>query len=42
MIRRPDPDSVRWTIAAAISPELVALVLSIVALLAALLVLQGP
>lgn len=42
MIRRPDPDSVRWTIAASTSPELVALVLSIVVLLAALLILQAP
>ena len=42
MIRRPDPDAVRWAIAASISPELVALVLSFVVLLAALLVLRAP
>ena len=41
MIRRPDPDAVRWTIAAFASPELVALVLSIVVCLAVLLVLQA-
>jgi Tfp pilus assembly protein PilX len=41
-MRRPDPDSVRWAIAASTSPELVALVLSIVVLLVVtLLVLQA-
>jgi hypothetical protein len=40
MIRRPDPNSVRWAIAAATSPELVALVLSIVVLLGAVLILE--
>jgi hypothetical protein len=41
MNRRPDPDSVRWTIAASVSPELVALVLSVIVLLAAYLVLRA-
>ena len=40
MIRRPDPNSVRWALAAAASPELVALVLSIVVLLGAVLILE--
>jgi hypothetical protein len=40
MIRRPDPDSIRWTIAAVTSPELVALVLSIIVLLAAAVLLE--
>ena len=41
MIRRPDPDSVRWQLAAATSPELIALVLSIVVILVAVVVLQA-
>jgi hypothetical protein len=41
VIRRPDPDAFRWRIAASTSPELVALVLSIVVFLAVLLVLQA-
>lgn len=39
MNRRPDPDSVRWAIAATIGPEPVALILSIVTLLGVLLLL---
>jgi hypothetical protein len=41
MIRRPDRQSVRWKIVAITSPELVALILSIVVLLAAVLFLQA-
>jgi hypothetical protein len=41
MIRRPDPNAVRWAIATATSPELVALVLSIVVLLGAVLILEN-
>ncbi len=41
MIRRPDTDSVRWTIAASVSPELVTLVLSVIVLLAAVLILRA-
>ena len=40
MIRRPDPNSVRWAIAASTSPELVALVLSVIVLLGALVLLR--
>jgi hypothetical protein len=40
MIRRPDPDSIRWAIAAAVSPELVALILSVIVLVAAVLLLR--
>lgn len=41
MNRRPDPQSIRWMIASTTTPELVALILSVVVVLIAAFVLQA-